>query len=194
MWNLVQDSRVKADADDSKIIAGFNDGSIIAAVSGIWNKTAIQGYLKDNFAAAKLPTYTFKKGTPAAEQVQLTAFAGYKLYGVNNYSKQKTAALDFAEFLTNTENQVKYFEMRGYVPTDKKAREDERVKADICAKAITAQLAYSKTQKGVPSTLWKPMEGLGAAMITGINSGNFNATEQIKACVAAIEKNNNTQA
>ena len=37
MWELVKDSRFKADADDSKITAGFNDGSIIAAVSGIWN-------------------------------------------------------------------------------------------------------------------------------------------------------------
>lgn len=189
IWDLVKDNRVKADADDSKIIAGFNDGSIVAAVSGIWNKTTIEGYLKGDFAAAKLPTYTFKKGTPEAEQVQLTAFAGYKLYGVNNYSKNKTDALDFAEFLTNTENQVKYFEMRGYVPTDKTARQNEKVQADVCAKAITAQLAYSKTQMGVPSTLWRPMEGLGAAMITGINSGNFNAAEQIKACVAAIEKN-----
>lgn len=188
MWNYVQDERFKADANDSKITAGFNDGTIVAAVSGIWNKTTIQSYLGDNFAAAKLPSYTLNKGAANEEQVQLTAFAGYKLMGVNNYSKNKTDALDFAEFYTNKENQIKHFEARGFVPTDKDARADEKVQSDICAKAITEQLQYSKTQKGVPSTLWIPMEGLGNAMITGKQSGNFDLAAQLKACVDAIEK------
>ena len=189
MWGYVKDSRFKADANDSKITAGFNDGSIVAAVSGIWNRTTIEKYLGENFAAAKLPTYTLNKGTENEEQVQMTAFAGYKLLGVNNYSKNKTDALDFAEFFTNKENQVKHFEMLGVVPTDVEARADEKVQADICAKAITQQLQYSKTQKGVPSTLWIPMEGLGSAMITGKQSGSFDVKTQLKACVDSIEKN-----
>jgi len=188
MWGLVKDTRVKADADDSKILAGFNDGTIIAAVSGIWNKTAIEGYLGENFGATKLPTYTLNKGQAGEEQVQLISFAGYKLLGVNNYSKNKTDAMDFAEFYTNKENQVKHFEMRGFVPTNEEARADEKVQADVCAKAITLQLAHSKTQKGVPSTLWVPMVGLGSAMITGAQSGNFDLQAQLKACVDAIEK------
>ena len=35
------------------------------------------------------------------------------------------------------------------------------------------------------------MKGLGTAMITGAASNNFNLTEQLKACVDAIEKNTN---
>lgn len=188
MWQYVKDARFKADANDSKITAGFNDGSIVAAATGIWNRTTIEQYLGENFAAAKLPTYTLNKGTAQEEQVQLTAFAGYKLMGVNNYSKNKTDALDFAEFYTNKENQIKHFETRGFVPTDEEARADAKVQADVCAKAITQQLSFSKTQKGVPSTLWIPMEGLGTAMITGKQSGNFNLAAQLKACVDAIEK------
>ncbi len=188
MWGLVKDGRVKADADDSKITAGFNDGTVIAAVSGIWNRKTIENYLGDNFAAAKLPTYTLHKGQAGEEQVQLVPFAGYKLMGVNNYSKNKTDAMDFAEFYTNKENQIKHFEERGFVPTDESARADEKVQADVCAKAITSQLAHAKTQKDVPSTLWVPMEGLGAAMITGAQSGNFDLRGQLKACVDAIEK------
>ncbi len=188
MWAYVKDGRVKADANDSKIAAGFNDGSIIAAVSGIWNKETIKGYLGENFAAAKLPTYTLNKGKAGEEQVQLVSFAGYKAMGVNNYSKNKTDAMDFAEFYTNRENQIKHFEARGFVPTDVTARADERVQADVCAKAITEQLQHSKTQKSVPSTLWLPMEGLGSAMVTGAQSGNFDLTAQLKACVNAIEK------
>lgn len=188
MWSYVQDKRFKADANDSKITAGFNDGSIVAAVSGIWNKTTIEGYLGENFAAAKLPTYTYRKGESNEEQVQLVAFAGYKLMGINNYSKNKTDAMDFAEFFTNEQNQIKHFEERGFVPTNVKARQDERIQGDVCAKAITKQLQYSKTQKAVPSTLWIPMEGLGNAMITGAQGGGFDLSAQLKACVNAIEK------
>ncbi|MBQ8295926.1 MAG: extracellular solute-binding protein [Clostridia bacterium] len=188
MWSLVKDTRLKADANDSKITAGFNDGTIVAAVSGIWNRKTIEGYLGENFAAAKLPTYTFHKGKTDEEQVQLVSFAGYKLMGVNNYSKHKTDAMDFAEFYTNKENQIKHFEERGFVPTDVDARADEKVQADVCAKAITEQLKYSKIQKEVPSTLWVPMEGLGSAMVTGAQSGNFDLKAQLKACVDAIEK------
>ena len=188
IWSYVKDKRVKADANDSKIAAGFNDGSIVAAVSGIWNRTSIEKYLGENFAAAKLPTYTFKTGADA-RQVQLVSFAGYKLMGVNNYSKHKTDAMDFAEFYTNKENQIKHFEQRGFVPTNVEARADEKVQADVCAKAITEQLKYSKTQKDVPSTLWVPMEGLGSAMVTGTQSGNFDLKAQLKACVDAIKKN-----
>ena len=191
IWNYVKDSRVKADANDSKITAGFNDGSIVAAVSGIWNKTTIESYLGDNFAAAKLPTYTLNKGKTNEEQVQLVSFAGYKLMGVNNYSKHKTDAMDFAEFYTNKENQVKHFEARGFVPTDVNARADEKVQADVCAKAITEQLKHSKTQKDVPSTMWVPMEGLGSAMVTGAQSGSFDLKAQLTACVNAIRKNAN---
>ncbi len=188
MWKYVQNKGFKADANDSKITAGFNDGTIIAAVSGIWNKSAIEGYLGENFAAAKLPTYTLNKGAESEKQVQLVGFAGYKLMGVNNYSKNKTDAMEFAEFYTNKENQVKHFEKRGYVPTNIEARVDEKVQSDICAKAIAQQLQFSKTQKDVPSTLWVPMEGLGSAMITGAQSGNFDLAAQLKACVDSIKK------
>ena len=188
MWSYVKNKGFKADANDSKITAGFNDGSIIAAVSGIWNKTTIEEYLGDNFAAAKLPTYTLNKGEASEKQTQLVSFAGYKVMGVNNYSKNKTDAMDFAEFYTNKENQIKHFEERGYVPTDVEARQDEKIQSDVCAKAITEQLQFSKTQKDVPSTLWVPMEGLGSAMITGAQSGNFDLAAQLKACVDAIQK------
>ena len=56
LWEVVSDKRVMADADDSKMSAGLSDGSVVAAVSGIWNRTAFEQYLGDNFAVAKLPS------------------------------------------------------------------------------------------------------------------------------------------
>lgn len=191
IWGYVQDKRVKADVNDSKMTAGFQDGSIVAAVTGIWNRTAIEKSLGGNFAAAKLPTYTLNRGKAEEEQVQMVAFAGYKLMGVNNYSKNKTDAMDFAEFYTNKENQLKHYEARGFVPTDIEARKDERIQSDVCAKAITEQLKHSKTQKDVPSTMWVPMEGLGTAMVTASKGGTFDLKAQLTACVASIEKKTN---
>ena len=55
IWQLVQDSRVKADADDSKIVAGMTDGSIVAAFSGVWNRTAIERRLGKTLRRRNFP-------------------------------------------------------------------------------------------------------------------------------------------
>ena len=187
IWSLAQQKGMKGDANDSKITAGFADGSIVAATTGIWNRTSIEKSLGENFAVAKLPSYTFKSGE-REEQTQLVSFAGYKLIGVNNYSKEKAEAMKFASFYANKQSQLKHFELRGFVPTDKTARTDEKITSDVCAKAITEQLQYSKAQKNVPSTLWVPMEGLGNSMLTAVTSGKFDVVTQLKACVNAIRK------
>ena len=94
----------------------------------------------------------------------------------------------FADFYTNAENQIRHFETRSYLPTNVDARKDERVQNDVVAAAISSQLQYSKTQKNVPSTLWNPLKGLGNAMLTGVQTGDFSLKSQLDACVAAIEK------
>lgn len=184
MWKYVQNPAFKADSDDSKLTSGFQSGKIIAGVSGIWNKSSVQKYLGDDFGVAKLPTYTL-----GSEQVQLTAFAGYKLLGVSNHSPNRQIAHRFAEFYTNKANQIKHFEARGFLPTDKEAQTDSRITGDACAIAIKNQLAYTKTQKGVPSTLWTPMQGFGDAMITAAGKGEaFDVKAQLAAAVTAINK------
>ena len=55
----------------------------------------------------------------------------------------------------------------------------------LCPSSIFTGVLRSK---GVPSTLWVPMEGLGSAMVTGAQSGSFDLKAQLKACVDAIEK------
>lgn len=190
LWEVISNPKVKPDTDDSKSAAGFQDGSIVAAVSGIWNKTTFQEYLGENFAVAKLPTYTLNRGTASEEQVQLVSFAGYKLLGVSQYSKNKAEAMAFAQFYSNKQNQLLHFDLRGFVPTNLEAQQEERVKNDACAKAITAQLQYTKSQKNVPSTLWTPMQGLGDGLIALIAEG---ATEEeifelLTNAVSQIEK------
>ena len=112
------------------------------------------------------------------------------MIGVNQYSPRKAEAMEFADYLTSKEAQIKRFERRGFVPTNLQAQEDERLKEDVVAKAITEQLKHSKTQKDVPSTLWTPMQGLGNAMITAATTGSaFNLETELTAYVNAIKKN-----
>ncbi|MBQ6124900.1 MAG: extracellular solute-binding protein, partial [Spirochaetales bacterium] len=49
---------LSANVDDSKIIAGIQSGTIIAAVSGTWNMKAIQDVWGENMAVAVMPTAT----------------------------------------------------------------------------------------------------------------------------------------
>ena len=190
LYEVISDPRVKPDTDDSKSAAGFQDGSVVAAVSGIWNKKTFEQYLGDNFAVAKLHTYTLNRGQADEKQVQLVSFAGYKLLGVSKHSKNMAEALKYAQYYTNKESQLKHFDLRGFVPTNLEAKQEQRVQADMCAIAITQQLAYSKTQKNVPSTLWTPMQGLGDGLIAliGENPTAQNIYDLLDAAVAGIEK------
>ena len=43
---------------DTEFLAGVQDGSIIAGISGVWNAVAIQEVWGEDMGAARLPTYT----------------------------------------------------------------------------------------------------------------------------------------
>jgi maltose-binding protein MalE len=98
--------------------------------------------------------------------------------------------MSFAEFYSNKQNQLLHFDLRGFVPTNLEAQQEERVKNDACAKAITAQLQHTKAQKNVPSTLWTPMQGLGDGLIALISSGATadQLNELLTNAVSQIEK------
>ena len=94
--------------EDADIVTGITDGTLAAAVSGVWNADAIKEAWGDNYAASKLPTFTV-----AGNQVQMSSFSGYKMIGVNPHSSNVGWSMLLAEYLTNAENQVARFEARG---------------------------------------------------------------------------------
>lgn len=182
VFGYVQNPAMKSNSDDSKLIAGFSDGSIIAGASGLWNAKSIKEILGENFGCAALPTYTLN-----GQQVPMRPFAGYKCIGVNSHSAHLVEAQKFALFLTNYENQVKRFESRGYSPTNIEAQKLDNIKNDVCVKAIQQQLLCCKPQAGVPTTFWTPIEGLGKAMVANIETPNkFDSQAQLTAAINAI--------
>ena len=144
--------------DDAILTGGMGD-TIAAGVSGTWNADAIKEKLGDNYAAAKLPTFT-----AAGEQVQMSSFAGFKLVGVNSMTEYPEDAMALAEWLTNEENQLKRFEQRAMGPSNINVAQSEAVQANIALAALAAQANYAYSQKEVLGSYWTPAEAFGATM------------------------------
>lgn len=144
--------------DDAILTGGMGD-SIAAGVSGAWNADAIKGKLGDNYAATKLPTFTLN-----GEQVQMGSFAGFKLVGVNSLTKHPVDAMALAEWITNEENQLKRFEVRGLGPSNAKVAASEAVQANVALAALAAQAPYASSQAAGLDKYWTPAEAFGTVM------------------------------
>ena len=82
--------------EDGDFVAGIQSGSVAAGISGVWNAVAVKEAWGSDYGAVKLPTYTV-----AGQQVQMASFTGYKMMGVNAYSKHPEWAAKLADWFTN---------------------------------------------------------------------------------------------
>lgn len=159
--------------DDSKMIAALTpnkNGKTEAAaiVSGTWNASVVKELLGENMGVCPLPTAKI-----GGEQVQLSGFMGYKLMGVNGYSKNKGEAHKLAAWLTNERNQLLRFEKRGFAPTNKTVAENSKVTGDPVIATVLKQAEYNRAQKGVPANYWTPM----ASLITPLVAAKADGTK-----------------
>ncbi len=150
---------------DTEFAQGLKDGTVIAGINGTWQAQAAEKTWGENYGAAKLPTFTC-----AGKQVQMRSFAGYKLIGINAYSKNKEFALLLGRYLTNYENQVKRFEERGLGPSNVQAAESDQVKANPAINALNEQAPYADAQR-IGDRYWDPAQTLGTILIDGNSEG-----------------------
>ncbi len=146
---------------DENFVNGVKDGTIIAGINGAWNSGNVEEAFRENYNAAKLPTYTL-----AGNQVQMHSFAGYKLLGINAHTKHPEWAMRLAAWLTNEENQLTRFRKRGEGPSNVKAAASEEVQAAPAIKALSEQSAYSHLQN-VAETFWTPTFKFGTIIAGG---------------------------
>lgn len=154
-----------ADGDISNQIAG---GTLAAVISGTWDAENAQKVFGDGYAATKLPTYTLD-----GKQVQQGSVSGYKLIGVNAYSKNVGWATVLAEFLTNEESQTTRFEQRQLAPTNKNVAASDEVSKNVAIAASAAQDAYGVIQT-VSAKYWDPAKTFGEM----IAQGSLSATDE----------------
>ena len=150
---------------DTEFLAGVQDGSIIAGISGVWNAVAIQEVWGEDMGAARLPTYTC-----AGQEVQMASFSGCKLIGVNAYSQNPEWAARLAEHITSEASQRLRFQLRGQGPANVRAAASPEVQASPAIAALLAQSEFSQLQR-VGGKFWDPVSAFASNLAAGNPSG-----------------------
>lgn len=182
--DLVANPKFGANFDDSLVKSGFADGTLAAAVSGVWNAGEIQKSLGDNYAATKLPEFKLSNG----ETVQMGSMANFKIMGVNAETKNPFDAMALAEWLTNKDNQKTRFEARSYAPTNVELASDTAtMNSNIAVGALAQQAKYSTVQTSIGQcqNFWTPAEAFGQEIIAGTCTKS-NLQDKLNAYVEAV--------
>ena len=176
----IAEKRGFANIQDEDLVENVQIGNVIAAVSGPWNEKSLKECWGEHCRATKLPTYTL-----GDEQIQMASFMGYKLLGVNSYTKEPEWAMKLAEWIASYDNQIKRFESTGECPSNIRAASEESVQASLTANALTQQLPYSIRQN-VGTNFWVPATTLGTILASG-NPDNNDLQELLDEMVEKVQ-------
>lgn len=166
---------------DEEFTKGIKDGLVIAGVSGTWNAKLLEDKFGDGYAATKLPKFTLK-----GELVQMHSVVGYKVVGVNAYSKNSKWAQRLAAWITNKDNQELRFKERGEAPANQQAAQSDEVQNTPAVAALNAQSEYGHIQK-VTGSFWTPACRMGTVIIAG-NPKNKNLQKLLDETVEKIKE------
>lgn len=101
---------------------------------GAWNYDLYKGILGDDMGLAIIPTFN-----PDGNDYQMKSFYGSKCIGVNAHSKNMAAAVAFAAFIGNEENQLLRFEKSAQIPANVAAGANEKVTSNELAAVIVKE-------------------------------------------------------
>ncbi len=129
-----------------------------AIVDGTWDAATVKAFLGDNYACAKLPTFTGSDGNT----YQMSGFGGFKLLGVKPQTDaDKLACCDaLALYLTSEDVQLARYNAVGWGPSNIKAQNSDAVKSDEALSALAQQLAFTIPQGQYPGDYWSRAEAL----------------------------------
>jgi len=156
---------VVVNMDDGTTVTGIQDGTVCAAINGIWNAQVASDAWGANYDAAKLPTMKI-----GGKDCQLSSYSGFKLVGVNPHSKNLGWAMLLAEYLTCEKVQTARFEARNLGPSNIAAASSDKVQNDKAIAALAAQAPYS-TPQVIGGNYWSPAETLGQILASGNPDG-----------------------
>lgn len=169
-------------AKSDALVEGFTNGSIIVGVSDTWNASVLKGILGDNFGAVKLPTYTC-----GDKQVQMATFTGYKMIGVNSYSKNLDWAHKVADYLTNESSQLKRLTEKSIGPSNINAANSDEIKKQPAILAIIDEAQYGVVQR-VGNSYWNACTDFyNSLKVKSYNDAELQ--ELLDTMVSAITKN-----
>ena len=160
MTYLIENREEFGNINGDSAVELFREHKLGAYIGGPWNAAAVTEALKGNYGCAKLPNVDGR---------DMKSFAGYKLYCVNANTKNKTAAMDLAAWLTNPDNQKTRFQARNLIPVAASLSDDTDVAVSATAKAVMAQGPYAIAMPSIPemSNFWEPTGGFTLACYNG---------------------------
>ena len=165
----------------SELIADHRLG---AWFDGSWNYDSYHDVLGDDLGMAVIPTFN-----PDGTDHQLLGFYGSKCIGVSAKSKNPAAAVAFAAFLGNEENQVLRYEKSAQIPTNVNAAATEAVQSSELAAVITAESNNCSVMQPLSTTFSARYWTYAGAIPTEIRSGEINkdnAQAKLDTFVAAM--------
>ena len=138
--------------------------NMAALVSGTWDAGTVKELLGDNYACAKLPTFTGSDG----QTYQMSGFGGFKLLGVKpQQDENKLAACDaLALYLSGEEAQLARYDAVEWGPSNLAAQASEKVQANEALAALGEQLAFTIPQGQYPGEYWSKATSLGTSVIS----------------------------
>lgn len=171
----------------SSVDNGTNIGAI---VDGTWDSGSAQAAFGDNYACAKLPSFTGSDG----KTYQMSGFGGFKLLGIKPQTDAGKLAVchALAQYLTGADVQLARYQAVGWGPSNLTAQQDASVQADVALSALAEQLAYTIPQGNYPGDYWTQATALGDDVVsTGVLSASstddelMNALQQFQdACIS----------
>ncbi|MGT2807974.1 sugar ABC transporter substrate-binding protein [Streptococcus iniae] len=131
-----------------------------------------------NFGVAEIPTLTNGK--------KYQAFAGGKAWVISNYSKGKTNAQKFLDYVTNAKNQKLFYDKTQEIPANLSARTYASEQGNELTKAVVSQFANAQPMPNIPqmAEVWEP----GANMFFNVASGKKDASSAAKEAEKTIKE------
>ena len=159
----------------------FMSNKTAAIIDGPWQA---QTYKENNinYGVAKIPT--LNNGQP------FQPFGGGKGWVVSNYAKNKDLSQKWLDYVTNQENQEKFFEMVNEIPANQQARETAKAKNDELTTAVIEQYETAQAMPNIPEMgeVWTGAENLMFDAASGSKTPKESADEAVKTISEAIEQ------
>ena len=172
-------------ASSSAFQPGSSAGDAVnyaAIIDGTWDAATVKAFLGDNYACAKLPTFTGSDGNT----YQMSGFGGFKLLGVKPQTDaDKLAVCDaLALYLTSEDVQLARYNAVGWGPSNLNAQNSDAVKSDEALSALGQQLAFTIPQGQYPGDYWTRAEALAGDVQASFQTAS---DDDLKAALATFQ-------
>ncbi|MGX7419767.1 extracellular solute-binding protein [Carnobacterium gallinarum] len=159
----------------------FTTSKTAAIIDGPWQA---QAYKESgvNFGVAAIPT--LKNGKA------YQPFGGGKAWVVSNYSKNKEVSQKWLDYVTNKDNQVKFYEATNEIPANQAAREVAKESNNELTNAVIEQYANAQPMPNIPEMgeIWTGAENLMFDAASGKKTPEQTADAAVKQMTENIQQ------